>query len=53
VGTDTFTFKANDGELDSNEATVTVRVTRGGGGGGGKPTDGVATLQLNPREDDN
>jgi hypothetical protein len=53
TGNDTFTFKANDSELDSNEATVTVRVTKGSGGGGGKPTDDVATLQLNPREDVN
>ena len=27
VGTDTFTYKANDGALDSNSATVTVHVT--------------------------
>ena len=26
-GTDTFTYKANDGELDSNTATVTINVT--------------------------
>jgi hypothetical protein len=50
TGNDTFTFKANDSELDSNVATVTVRVTKGGGGGGGKPTDSVATPQENPND---
>jgi hypothetical protein len=30
-----------------------VKITKGGGGGGGKPTDDVATLELNPREDVN
>ena len=35
TGNDSFTFKVNDGELDSNVATVTVRVSRGAGGGGG------------------
>lgn len=29
IGTDTFTFKANDGEADSNIATVTINVTDG------------------------
>src|SRR5262249_51634085 len=28
-GTDTFTYKANDGQLDSNVATVTITVTPG------------------------
>jgi VCBS repeat-containing protein len=30
-GIDTFTYKANDGEFDSNTATVTINVTAGGG----------------------
>ena len=30
TGTDTFTFKANDGTVDSNVATVTVTITAGG-----------------------
>ena len=37
-GTDTFLYKANDGELDSQVATVTIEVEHpgdGGGGGGG------------------
>jgi hypothetical protein len=51
TGNDTFTFQAYDGELYSNEATVTVKVTKGGGGGG-KPTDGVVTLQAKPRTED-
>jgi uncharacterized repeat protein (TIGR01451 family) len=29
-GTDSFTYKANDGELDSNVATVTISVNEGG-----------------------
>ncbi len=43
-GEDTFTYKANDGQNDSNEATVTIRV---GGGGNNAPTaanDSYATL---------
>lgn len=52
TGNDTFTFQAYDGELYSNEATVTVKVTKGGGGGG-NPTDGVVTLQAQPRTNDN
>jgi hypothetical protein len=36
TGTDSFTYKANDGSLDSNTATVTVTVqSKGGGNGGG------------------
>ncbi|HEX3135021.1 MAG TPA: Ig-like domain-containing protein, partial [Planctomycetota bacterium] len=34
LGTDTFTFKASDGTVDSNVATVTVTITVAGGGGG-------------------
>lgn len=34
TGIDTFTFKANDGALDSNLATVTVDVKKRGPGGG-------------------
>jgi hypothetical protein len=49
IGTDSFTFQAYDGELYSNEATVTVKVKKGGGGGGG-PSDDVVTLELNPRD---
>src|SRR5207244_13426636 len=30
-GTDTFTYKANDGQLDSNVATVTITVNAGNG----------------------
>jgi hypothetical protein len=51
TGTETFTFMAYDGDLYSNEATVTVKVTKGGGGGG-KPTDGMTTPQLNPLDTD-
>jgi hypothetical protein len=32
TGTDSFSFKASDGELDSNRATVTITVTEPGGG---------------------
>ena len=43
VGTDSFTYKANDGIDDSNTATVTINVRRpdsgGGGGGGGYTTE--------------
>jgi VCBS repeat-containing protein len=35
TGTDSFTWKANDGSLDSNDATVTITVNATGGGGGG------------------
>jgi hypothetical protein len=35
TGTDSFTWKANDGSLDSNTATVTSTVSSVGGGGGG------------------
>jgi hypothetical protein len=48
TGNDSFTFRVYDGELYSNEATVTVRVTKGGGGGG-KPTDGVVTFGQSDR----
>ncbi len=34
-GTDSFTFKANDGTLDSNNATVTLTISAPPGGGGG------------------
>jgi acid phosphatase type 7 len=34
-GTDTFTYKVNDGTTDSNVATVTITVSPTGGGGGG------------------
>jgi acid phosphatase type 7 len=34
-GTDSFTYKVNDGTTDSNVATVTITVTPSGGGGGG------------------
>jgi hypothetical protein len=52
TGTETFTFVAYDGELYSNEATVTVKVTKGGGGGG-KPTDSFLTLQAKPQDNEN
>jgi uncharacterized protein (DUF2141 family) len=35
TGTDSFTYKANDGSLDSNTAKVTVTVQSNGGGNGG------------------
>ena len=45
VGTDSFTYKANDGIDDSNTATVTINVRRpsggGGGGGGGTTTEEI------------
>ena len=34
-GTDSFTYKVNDGTTDSNVATVTITVSPKGGGGGG------------------
>ncbi len=34
-GTDSFTFKANDGTLDSNTAAVTLTISASQGGGGG------------------
>ena len=34
TGADSFSYKANDGSLDSAPATVSVNVTSGGGGGG-------------------
>jgi hypothetical protein len=37
TGSDSFTFKANDGEADSNVATVSIKVTNASGGGGGGP----------------
>ena len=33
IGTVTFTYKANDGLLDSNEVTVTITIESPGGGG--------------------
>jgi hypothetical protein len=54
TGTDTFTYKANDGTADSNTATVTINITvppvpGGGGGGGGTPesTPGVTNIGTN------
>ena len=35
TGTDSFTFKANDGTVDSNIATISITVSDGTGGGGG------------------
>jgi hypothetical protein len=35
TGSDSFTFKVNDGKADSNVATVSISVTASGGGGGG------------------
>ncbi|HEY7109056.1 MAG TPA: LamG-like jellyroll fold domain-containing protein, partial [Nitrososphaeraceae archaeon] len=34
TGTDSFTFKGNDGTVDSNVATVSITVNSGGGGAG-------------------
>ncbi len=42
TGTDTFTFKANDGTLDSNTAKVTLTVTGGSSSGGGSSGGGGA-----------
>jgi hypothetical protein len=49
VGSDGFTFKANDGRADSNVATVSITVTDNGGGGTGPMT---ATLSANPTSGD-
>lgn len=53
VGSDSFTFKANDGHADSNTATISITVQKkpssggGGGGGGGSTTPlGLALLTL-------
>jgi VCBS repeat-containing protein len=35
TGTDSFTWKANDGSLDSSPATLNITVNSSGGGGGG------------------
>ncbi len=43
-GTDSFTFKANDGKLDSNEATVSLTAQTGGCGCSGASTTGAAGL---------
>jgi len=40
VGNDTFTYKANDGALDSNVATVTITVVETGSCSAPDPTDG-------------
>ena len=37
VGSDSFTFIANDGTADSNTATITLQVLAGGGGGNRAP----------------
>jgi hypothetical protein len=42
TGTDTFTYKGNDGTSDSKPATVTVQVAGAGGGGGGGMNDRTA-----------
>ena len=39
-GSDGFTFKANDGQADSNIATVSITVNASGGGGGGGSSGG-------------
>ncbi len=49
VGSDSFTFKANDGKADSNVATISVTVTDNGGGGAGPMT---ASLTANPTSGD-
>ncbi|MBN1850854.1 MAG: FG-GAP repeat protein [Deltaproteobacteria bacterium] len=35
AGTDTFTFRVNDGTVNSNNATVSITISATGGGGGG------------------
>jgi Bacterial Ig domain len=53
VGTDTFTYKANDGTTDSNIATISITVTEkpasagGGGGGAGTGQGGGALIIQN------
>jgi hypothetical protein len=46
VGSDSFTFKANDGSADSNTATVSVTVTKASSGGGGGGAFGGLGLGL-------
>src|SRR5260221_659757 len=51
TGTDTFTYRANDGTVDSNLATVTIRVetvanTEGKVTGGGYVDHGVRRFEL-------
>lgn len=41
VGSDSFTFKANDGSADSNTATVSITVTKASSGGGGGAFGGL------------
>jgi len=45
-GNDSFTFKANDGEADSNIATINVTVKPPGSGGGGGSTGWWTLLAL-------
>jgi hypothetical protein len=45
TGSDSFTYTANDGQVDSNVATVTVTVS---GAGGGDPQTVVLTFQTSP-----
>jgi hypothetical protein len=51
VGTDTFTYKANDGTADSNIATISITVTEkpasAGAGGAGTGQDGGALIIQN------
>lgn len=46
IGTDTFQFKANDGQADSNTATVTVTLTNS------KPTASVSLNTTSPKTND-
>jgi uncharacterized protein YjiK len=48
AGTDTFTYRANDGQASSNVATVTVSVTSGG-----RPRIEFYRVAYNPRGKDN
>ena len=48
LGSDEFTFRANDGELDSNTAKVVIRVTLLTAGVAGKPFSGVRTVLPDP-----
>lgn len=47
TGADRFTFRANDGYVDSNTATVSISIkASGGSGGGGGGTTGIPALLL-------
>lgn len=45
-GSDSFSFKANDGTADSNVATVSITVEASNNGGGGEPNNGTLNAEL-------